>query len=103
MARALNRLGLGRLRNLDPKSPVQRYERQRPGELIPINVKKLARFLRVGHRLTGNRWAYAMPFQHCGERNRWLSRDVSTYNRISSPPSPRRPIPPKPRRNELLC
>lgn len=55
VARALNRLGLGRLRNLDPKPPVQRYERERPGDLIHIDVKKLARFRKVGHRITGNR------------------------------------------------
>jgi transposase InsO family protein len=55
VARALNRLGLGRLRNLEPKTPVQRYERQTPGDLIHIDVKKLARFRKVGHRITGNR------------------------------------------------
>ena len=55
VARALNRLGLGRLRNLDPKPPVQRYERERPGDLIHIDDKKLARFRKVGHRITGNR------------------------------------------------
>ena len=35
--------------------PVQRYERERPGDLIHIDVKKLARFPKVGHRITGNR------------------------------------------------
>jgi len=55
VARTLNHLGLGRLRNLDPKAPVQRYERETPGDLIRINVKKLARFREVGHRITGNR------------------------------------------------
>jgi transposase InsO family protein len=55
VARALNRLGLGRLRNLEPKPPVQRYERERPGDLIHIDVKKLARFRKMGHRITGNR------------------------------------------------
>ncbi len=55
VARALNRLGVGRLRNLEPKPPVQRYERERPGDLIHIDVKKLARFRKVGHRITGNR------------------------------------------------
>ena len=54
-ARVLNRLGLGRLRNLEPKPPVQHYERETPGDLINIDVKKLARFRRVGHRITGNR------------------------------------------------
>jgi transposase InsO family protein len=55
VARSLNRLGLGRLRNLEPKPVVQRYERQTPGDLIHIDVKKLARFHKVGHRITGNR------------------------------------------------
>ena len=55
VARVLNRLGLGRLRNLESKPPIQRYERDRPGDLIHIDVKKLARFRKVGHRITGNR------------------------------------------------
>jgi len=55
VARTQSRLGLGRLRNLEPKSPVQRYERKTPGDLIHIDVKKLARFRKVGHRITGNR------------------------------------------------
>jgi transposase InsO family protein len=48
-------MGLGRLRNLNPKAPVQRYEWERPGDLIHIDVKSLARFRKVGHRSTGNR------------------------------------------------
>ena len=36
-------------------STSQRYERETPGDLIHIDVKKLARFRRVGHRITGNR------------------------------------------------
>jgi hypothetical protein len=55
VARALNNLGLGRLRNLDPKPPVQRFEREQPGDLIHIDVKKLARFRKVGHRIISNR------------------------------------------------
>ncbi len=55
VARALSQLGLGRLRNLEPKPPVQRYEWERPGDLIHIDGKSLARFRRVGHRITGNR------------------------------------------------
>jgi hypothetical protein len=43
------------LQNLDPKPPVQRYERQTASDLIYIDVKKLARFRRVGHRITGKR------------------------------------------------
>ena len=54
-ARALSRLGLGRLRNLEPKPPVQRYEWDRPGDLIHVDIKSLARFRKVGHRITGDR------------------------------------------------
>ena len=55
VARTLSHLGLGRLRNLEPKQPVQRYEWERPGDLIHVDVKTLARFRKVGHRITGNR------------------------------------------------
>jgi transposase len=55
VARVLSRLGLGRLRNLEPKVPVQRYEWERPGDLIHIDIKSLARFRKVGHRITGDR------------------------------------------------
>jgi len=50
----LGRIGLGRLRNLEPKSPAQRHEWERPGDLIHIDVKSLSRFRKVGHRITGN-------------------------------------------------
>jgi transposase InsO family protein len=50
----LRRLGLGRLDALDPKPPVIRYERERPGELIHIDTKKLGRIDGVGHRITGH-------------------------------------------------
>jgi hypothetical protein len=48
-------LGLGRLRNLDPKPPVQRYQWEKPGDMIHVDTKQLARFERVGHRITGDR------------------------------------------------
>lgn len=51
----LARLGLGRLRFLDPPEPVRRYERERPGDLIHLDIKKLGRFKREGHRVTGCR------------------------------------------------
>jgi len=51
----LRRLGLGRLHALDPKPPVVRYERDRPGELIHLDTKKLGRIARPSHRVTGNR------------------------------------------------
>lgn len=51
----LRRLGLGRLAALDPKPVVVRYEREHPGELIHIDIKKLGRIDGVGHRITGDR------------------------------------------------
>jgi tRNA U34 2-thiouridine synthase MnmA/TrmU len=46
---------LGRLRNLDPKPVVVRYEKKRPGELLHLDTKKLGRIKGIGHRITGNR------------------------------------------------
>ena len=64
---ALVRLGLGRLRYLNPPAPVRRYEWQRPGELVHMDIKKLGRIVRPSHRVTGDRrdshnragWEYA--------------------------------------------
>jgi len=55
VSRILKRLGLNKLGALEPAEPVRRYERERPGELIHIDIKKLGRFNRVGHRITGDR------------------------------------------------
>ena len=49
------RAGLGRLARLEPTEPERRYERSRAGELIHIDVKKLGRIARPGHRVTGSR------------------------------------------------
>ena len=51
----LRRLGLGRLKSLDERPPVVRYERKNPGELIHLDTKKLGRIARIGHRITGCR------------------------------------------------
>jgi len=51
----LKRRGLGRLKSLDVPAPVRRYQRQRPGELLHLDIKKLARFSQAGHRITGDR------------------------------------------------
>jgi transposase InsO family protein len=55
VSRILKRLGLNRLKALEPAEPIRRYERERPGELIHIDIKKLGKFNRVGHRITGQR------------------------------------------------
>jgi transposase InsO family protein len=55
VSRWLKRIGLGKLSRLEPPEPPNRYERKRPGELVHVDVKKLGRILRPGHRVTGNR------------------------------------------------
>jgi len=55
VSRVLRKARLSRMRDLDPKEPVRRYERAHPGDLIHIDIKKLGRFDRVGHRITGDR------------------------------------------------
>lgn len=55
VSRVLLRLGLNRLKHLDPPEPVRRYERQHSGELFHIDIKKLGRLDRPGHRVTGDR------------------------------------------------
>lgn len=51
----LRRLGLHRLSRLEPPEPANRYCRRHPGELIHVDTKKLGRFDRPGHRVTGRR------------------------------------------------
>jgi transposase InsO family protein len=51
----LTRIGLGKLWRLEPPEPPNRYEKQRPGELVHVDVKKLGRIGRPGHRVNGDR------------------------------------------------
>jgi transposase InsO family protein len=55
VSRILRAARLSRAKDLDPPAPVVRYERERPGELIHLDIKKLGRFEQVGHRITGDR------------------------------------------------
>src|SRR6202011_4192021 len=52
VSRVLRRLGLNRLSALEPAEPVRRYEREHPGEIIHLDIKKLGRFEQIGHRIT---------------------------------------------------
>lgn len=61
VSRILKRLRLSRLKDLDPPEPVRRYERDNPGDLIHIDIKKLGRFERPGHRVTGDRTRQSSP------------------------------------------
>jgi len=44
-----------KLATLQPPPPLCRYEREHPGELIHFDIKQLARIVRPGHRVTGDR------------------------------------------------
>jgi transposase InsO family protein len=51
----LTRIGLGKRSRLEPPEPANRYERRHPGELLHIDVKKLGKIGRPGHRVNGDR------------------------------------------------
>jgi transposase InsO family protein len=51
----LKRNGLGRRSALIPKEQQRRYERARPGELVHVDIKKLARIDGIGHRIHADR------------------------------------------------
>jgi len=63
VSRVLRRAGLSKLSDLRPQEEVQRYEREAPGELLHIDIKKLGRFEDVGHRITGD---YRKRTRHVG-------------------------------------
>jgi len=54
VSRVLRRAGLSRFSDLAPVEAVQRYEREAPGDLLHIDIKKLGKFSDVGHRITGD-------------------------------------------------
>ena len=53
VGRLLKRAGLNRLAAVAPAPPIQRYEHAHPGDLLHLDIKKLARFREPGHRVTG--------------------------------------------------
>jgi transposase InsO family protein len=55
VSRILRRLGLNRIDALEPCEPVRRYERERPGEMIHRDIKKLGMINGIGYRITGDR------------------------------------------------
>jgi len=54
ISRILTGLKLNRWKMLEPAAPVLRYEHPAPGDLLHIDIKKLARIVRAGHRITGD-------------------------------------------------
>ena len=55
IGRTLKAMGLGRLKDQQPPITVRRDQWARPGDMIHVEIKQLARFDRVGHRITGDR------------------------------------------------
>jgi transposase InsO family protein len=53
VARALVRNGVSRLSLLEPPKPANRYQWPNPGDLVHVDIKKLARIQGIGHRITG--------------------------------------------------
>lgn len=53
--RVLRRLAMNRLEKLDTPPPPRRYQWANPGDLLHIDIKKLGRFARPGHRVHGDR------------------------------------------------
>ena len=62
----LRRLGLNRLALLEPRPAVIRYERERPGELIHLDIKKLGKINGIGHR-----FAPRGPGMHANKGHGW--------------------------------
>src|SRR5207244_168239 len=48
-------VGAARLESLEPRPPIVRYEWARPGQMLHLDIKKLGRIARIGHRITGDR------------------------------------------------
>lgn len=55
IGRWLQRAGLNRLATLEPAKPIVRYEHPEPGDMLHLDIKKLGRFHRPGHRVTADR------------------------------------------------
>ena len=77
----LVRLGLNRLSRLEPPEPPNRYERRHPGELVHLDIKKLGRFRRPGHRVTGR----AVPGAHADAGQGWecVHVAIDDYSRVA--------------------
>lgn len=55
--RALHRLGCSRLSSLEEKEPIQRYQWEKPGQMLHLDIKRLGKIDGVGHRMLGRRKA----------------------------------------------
>jgi len=90
VGRILRDEGLNRLSALEPKPPPRRFEVKAPGVLLHLDTKKLARFRRPGHRVTGNRRqaspkaGYAFVFAAVDAKSRLAYVEVKENERKES-------------------
>ena len=83
----LKRIGMGRLGRLGLE-PAQRYERERPGELIHIDVKKLGRIQGgAGKRVTGERCPRPPGCGRAFRRRRGSARPASPLGAVHGSPA----------------
>jgi transposase len=77
--------GLSRLSALDPKIKIIRYEKERPGELIHIDTKRLGRIEGVGHRITSDRTRQSTPRGRKGGAKGWeiLHLAIDDHSRLA--------------------
>ena len=54
VSRILTRLKLNKAKMLEPQVPIVRYEHAAPGDLLHLDIKKFARIVKAGHRITGD-------------------------------------------------
>ncbi len=80
--RVLRRLGAPRLRDLDrPTRTVVRYERERPGELVHVDIKKQGKIPEGGGwRIHGRA---AMPGRHRGDGYDFIHAAVDDRSRVA--------------------
>lgn len=80
VSRILRRRGLNSLTALEPAEPVRRYEREHPGELIHLDIKKLGKFNQIGHRITGDRRGQS---SHRGVGWEFVHVSIDDHSRIA--------------------
>jgi transposase InsO family protein len=78
----LTRSGMGKLGLLGLERPL-RYERSRPGELVHIDVKKLGRIARPGHRVTGRVSGSGHHRRRCELGWEFVHVAVDDYSRLA--------------------
>lgn len=78
VSRILRRLKLNRIGMLDPAPPVVRYEHPAPGDMLHLDIKKLGRIAKPGHRVTGN-----PADRHGGDGWEYVHVAIDDHSRIA--------------------